>query len=122
MPEIQAFDNDYRVFYSQTINIYSNKLLLKKIYWYDFIFSFQKDESTTETGISIIPNDESKSVAVNLKNFSSSLWVWTTIPIQILELTADDSKTERAVYFSVFARSLSETIPFLQVTITFYAK
>lgn len=122
MSTITSYDNDYRIIYSETANIYSNKMLVKEIYWYDFTFNFQKDEVMTETWIGIIPNDDNKTVIINLKNFSSPLGVWTTIPIQILSLTPDDSPNERAVYFSVFARSLSDTTSFLQVTITFYAK
>jgi hypothetical protein len=122
MPEINSFDNDYRILYSQTVNIYSSKLIIKKIYWFDFTFDFQKDDSTTEAGININSNDDSKTIVVNLKNFSSPLWVWTTVPIQILTLSPEDSPNENAVYFSIFARSLNELTSYLQVTITFYAK
>lgn len=122
MSTISSYDNDYRIIHSETANIYSNKMLIKNIYWYDFTFNFKKDENIIETWIDITPDDEKKTVIVNLKNFSSPLGVWTTLPIQILSLLPEDSQTEKAVYFSVFARSLSDTTSFLQVTISFYAK
>lgn len=123
MPESIFYDWEYKILLSKTCNVYSNELKINSIYWYDFIFEFEKNnEMPNNSWMQIIPNDEDKKIIIKLTNFTNPLWTWTTERVMILSLTPEDWVTEKEVFFSVYAKSLTETTSFLQVTITFYAR
>lgn len=114
----QAFDGDYEIIFSDVFNVYQNKLLITDIIaGFSFEFNFKVNKEIIGSTVTYSGDNETKKVTIDLFNFNNSLGVGLTKPFSILN--TDDNKE---VLFSIHSKSLSETTPFLQVSITFYLK
>lgn len=115
--QIQIFDGEYQIIYSQDFNIYENKLILRKIAGFDFEFQFDFDLLKQGAPMEIKSDNINKKFIIKLINFNNSLGIGTVDRIPVITLTDG-----RQIYFSIHAKSLNETTKFLKVSLTFYLK
>lgn len=116
--QILAFDgDDYAIVYSADFNIYENKLIIRRIAGYEIEFFFKKDSEQVGSPIEMKGDDVAKKLTITLYNFNNSLGSGMTKKVPMINLTDG-----RQIYFSLHAKSLNETTPFLKVSVTFYVK
>ncbi len=113
--DLKVFDKDYEIIFSDTLNIYNNQLNLKNAGGIDFEFNFITKPDSKES--SFDAKYVNKIFTINLYNFRNSLGIGTTKPYSLLKLN-----TGQEIYFSLHAKSLSETTDFIQVTLCLYKK
>lgn len=114
----QAFDGDYQIIFSDTFNLYENRLILTDIVGYTFEVIFDKEDfNLTTTGISSQADEVNKKVIITVKNFRNQLGAGSTNKLPIINL-----QDGRKVFFAVYGKSLSKEIDFLHITVNFYLK
>ena len=116
--KIDAHDGGSRIIFSDTFNIYSGKLVLSEIYGFSFELNFIIDKETQGSSLQINGDIPTKKIGIVFTNFNNSLGVGTTQPVSILK----SAENNQELLFSVYARTLNDTTPFLQVTVVFYVK
>jgi hypothetical protein len=114
----QAFDGDYQIIFSDTFNLFENRLVLVNIVGYTFEFLFDQGSfDQANSSISSAADDKNKKVTINIKNFRNQLGAANLNKIAILSLGDG-----RNIYLSIFGKSLQAESNLLQVTINFYLK
>jgi hypothetical protein len=116
--ELRAFDGEYEIIFSETFNLYENKLIISGILGFTFDLIFIKDEVNSKPHFESKSNDIKKHITVSFFNFNNPLGVGTTQKNPILEIKDEGKK----IYMSIFVRSISPESSFLQVGVTFYKK
>ena len=118
--EFQIYDGDYEIVFSNTFNLYEDKLSVKPIRWYEVEFIFLKDSNQNGSLVNFESDSNSNKIKVLLTNFNNSLGTWTTKKISLMTFWEWNDKKE--IFFSLFGSSLNESTTFLQVTLTLYVK
>lgn len=114
--EITAYDGDYEIIFNGVFNIYENKLTVKNLMGFEFVFEFTTD-SGSQSKWEIMPGEKEKSAIIKLTNFKKPLGIGMIKKIPILTL-----ETGHDLYFSLHSKSLNDTTSFIQVSLTFYKK
>lgn len=119
-PNTKIYDGDYEVIFSDSFNVYENRLLIKDsgIAGYSFEIIFDKEQfSALQGGIFSEANNEEKKITITIKKFRNNLGAGSTGKLPIINL-----EDGRKIFFSIYGKSLSNETDFLNVTVSFYLK
>lgn len=108
------YDNNHKIIYSGTFNVYENKLTIERIAGFKILFNFPPQENTKESEVKISGNNTKKELTITVPNFHRTLGVGTTNKIPIL--LQDNGR----ILFSIYGQSLGKDTDLLRVTLTFY--
>jgi len=114
---IIVFDGTDEIIFSSTYNVYENKLVVKSILGYDFIFEFENTEP--KSGQKDINTEGSgKSVTLTFsKKFRNTLGSGTVNKIQLVKF-----KDGRLLLFSIYGSTIGDNSNTLNITINFYLR
>lgn len=104
-----------RIVFSNTFNVYEDRLIIRPIYGFTLVFVFEIDPTNPDSRLKSTGNSTNKSITITLTNFSNSLGTGTTTKLPII--TTNQGKQ---VYYSVYVSSLGGNSTLKQVTVTLF--
>ena len=114
----KVYDGDYEILFSDSFNIYENRLIINNFLSYSVEFVFDDAQFDKEGGnISVLGDEQNKKITVSVKNFRNTLGSSSSIKLPMINL-----QDGRKIYLSVYGKSISTNSSFLNITINFYLK
>lgn len=117
-PKTEVYDGDYQIIFSDSFNVYENKLRITDIAGYTFELIFDEGKfSAGESGIFVEPDNNNKRATITMKKFRNQLGAGSTEKLTVIDL-----EDGRKIFFSIYGSALSAETNILHITINFYIK
>lgn len=113
---IQIFDGDYEILYSESFNVYENKLIIKNFLDKEFVYIFETEDRIEDHQDINVKWEDKIAIITLSKKFRNALGSGTLSKLKILK----NQENQKDIYMSVYGSSFSDKN--LNVVINFYTK
>lgn len=114
---VKIFDGTDEIIFSETVNIYDNKLILKNILGFTLNFEFEKGDPKERQKDIEIKGEDKEANLIFSKKFRNTLGSGTVNKMQLVKF--DDGKI---LLFSIYGSVIGSQNDALNVTISFYLR